>query len=85
MFFIIVAVLQLTKLHASGEGNSIIDAIEEEGVVDGEDYRMVIPPSKMCSCKLPPIQNLFDVTILCCRDLYARSKETMCGHSTEPV
>ena len=44
MFFVIVAVLQLTTLHASEEGKSIISAEE------GEDYRMETPSSKMCSC-----------------------------------
>ena len=52
MFFITVAVMQLTKLHASEEDNSVEYVVESEGVMD---YPMPVSPPSTCSSKLPPI------------------------------
>ena len=52
MFFIIVAVMQLTKLHASKEDNSVEYVVESEGVMD---YPMPVSPPSTCSSNLPPI------------------------------
>ena len=52
MFFIIVAVMQLTKLHASKEDNSGEYVVEAEGVMD---YPMPVSPPSTCSSNLPHI------------------------------